>query len=55
MDALQGFAFQMDVDVEIDGGDVMMTYAGDGLFNYSSATLTLATPRRDGRAEDHRC
>ena len=44
MDDVQGFAFQMDVAVEIDGGDVMMTYAGDGLFNYSSATLTLATP-----------
>ena len=44
MDALQGFAFQMDVAVEIDGDDVMMTYAGDGLFNYSSATLTFATP-----------
>ena len=44
MDDVEGFAFQMDVAVEIDGGDVMMTYAGDGLFNYSSATLTLATP-----------
>ena len=39
-----GFAFEVDVAVEIDGGDVMMTYAGDGLFNYSSATLTFATP-----------
>ena len=51
---LQGFAFQMDVAVEIDGGDMMMTYAGDGLFNYSSATLNLATPQRDDRKEDHR-
>ena len=44
MDDVEGFAFQMDVAVEIDGDDVMMTYAGDGLFNYSSATLTFATP-----------
>ena len=44
MDDVKGFAFEMDVAVEIDGGDVTLTYSGDGLFNYSYATLTLATP-----------
>ena len=43
MDDFRGFAFEMDVTVEVGDREVMLAYAGEGLFNYSSATLTVAT------------
>ena len=44
MDDPRGFAFEADVVVNIDGGEVVLTYAGEGLFNYSSATVTVYAP-----------
>lgn len=41
MDDFRGFAFELDVIVEVDGRDVGLTYKGDGLFNYSHAELAL--------------
>ncbi len=44
MDDFRGFAFEVDVAVNTDGGEIVLTYAGEGLFNYSSASVTVATP-----------
>ena len=44
LDDFKGFAFEMDVSVEVGDGEIMLSYAGEGLFNYSSATLTVAAP-----------
>lgn len=44
MDDFRGFAFEMDVTVEVGDEEIILTYAGEGLFNYSSATLTVAAP-----------
>ena len=44
VDDFRGFAFEMDVAVEIGGGEIVLNYTGEGLFNYSSATLTLSAP-----------
>ncbi len=44
MDDPRGFAFEVDVTVNIDGSEVLLTYVGEGLFNYSSATVTVAAP-----------
>ena len=44
MDDFWGFAFEMEVVVKIDDDEVVLTYSGEGLFDYSSATVTVATP-----------
>ena len=45
MDA-EGFAFEINVKLKFQRGDVTMTYAGDALIEngYKCATLTLITP-----------
>ena len=42
LDNFTGFAFEMNVSVEVDGKDITLTYAGEGLFNYTTATLSVA-------------
>ena len=44
MGDVSSFAFEMNIALKVQGSDVMMAYAGDGFFHYSSANLTLTTP-----------